>query len=322
MARRALIVGINHYDSFGQLCGAINDAERVAEMLSRHHNGDPNYRCVTLTSNPDTPVTRAALRAALDALFRSTNDEVLFYFSGHGTVTSTGGYIVTQDGNQYDLGISMDELLQRANEANEQESVIILDSCMSGTMGNPRLLQGDGAYGRSLLGSNVSILAASRENEASIEEAGQGLFTNLLLDALDGTAANILGNITLPAIYAHIEGALGPWAQSPIYKTYTTKVSIIRKAAPQIEPAQLRRLTELFPTSNSLYQLSREYEYDHNPVTEKQKIGKLFKDYRDVGLVCAEVPGKDFYWVAQESGALKLTRIGRHFWSLVTDEQI
>lgn len=305
-----------------QLKGAIPDALRVAEMLARHHNGDPNYACVTLTSKHHNPVTRDRLREALAQLFRGTNDEALFYFSGHGAVTNTGGYIVTQDATERDLGISMDELLTLANEAGESESVVILDSCMSGTMGNPRALQGDGPYQRSLLGPNVSILAASRENEESWEEAGQGLFTALLLDALDGMAANLLGNITLPAIYAHIEGSLGPWDQRPIYKTYTARVSIVRKAAPPIELPVLRRLVELFPEPAALYPLSPEYEYDRIPETEKQRIGQLFKRYRNAGLICAEQEGQDFYWVAVDGGSLRLTQLGRHFWSLIKDGRI
>lgn len=325
MARRALVVGVNHYDNYGpemQLKGAIPDAKRVATLLSRHHNDDPNYDCITLTSAPDAPVTRERLRGALDQLFRGTNDEVLFYFSGHGTVTNTGGYIVTQDAKDRDIGISMDELLTLANQAAEQETIIILDSCMSGAMGNPRSIQGDGPYQKSLLGSNVSILAASRENEASIESGEHGLFTTLLIDALDGLAANILGNITLPTIYAHIEGALGPWDQRPIYKTYMTKVSVIRKAQPPIDLVELRRLVELFPEPDALYQLSPDYEYEKVAETEKQSIGRLFKRYRDIGLVCAAQEGDDFYWAAMEARSLKLTQLGRYFWRLIKDRRI
>jgi hypothetical protein len=325
LGRRALVVGINHYDHYGpemQLYGAIPDANAVAELLSRHNNGDPNYDCITLTSGPGDPITRARLRAALAQLFRGTNDDVLFYFSGHGTVTSTGGYIVTQDANHSEIGVSMDELLTLANQAHENESIIILDSCMSGAMGNPQLLQGNGPYQNSLLGQNVSILAASRHNEESYEEAGHGLFTSLLIDALDGLAANLLGNITLPAIYAHIEGSLGPWNQRPIYKTYTSKVNIVRRADPPISLPRLRLLTELFPEPDTLYQLSPEYEYDREPTTEKQKVGQLFKRYRDAGLVGAEEEGKDFFWVAHDSGNLKLTRLGRHFWSLINDGRV
>lgn len=319
MGRRALIVGINQYDNLGPsaaLRGALPDALSVAASLARHHNRDPNYDCVTMTSG--TPaVTRTRLREALERLFRGAEDDVLFYFSGHGTVTDAGGYILTQDAEPKDLGFSMDELLTYANKSRHREAVIILDCCMSGGMGDPQEVNYDGDYQRSLLRQNVSILAASRHNEEAMETGGQGLFTALLLDALDGDAANILGNVTLPSVYAHIEGALGPWDQRPIYKTYTTTVSIIRRAAPHIQPVTLRKLTELFPTQDAGFQLSPNYEYDETPVTDEQKIGQLFKRFRDVGLVCAEQEGQDFYWAAMHSKGLRLTKLGRHFWRLI-----
>lgn len=325
LARRALIVGISHYDNFdpeAQLPGSIPDAQLITDLLQRNDNGDPNYDCVTLMSTEDgEKVTRPVLRDYLGELFRDTNDDVLFYFSGHGTVTPAGGVIVTQDGTHNDLGISMDELLTMANAAKEREVVLILDCCMSGSIGNPSILQ-SGDYQKSLLDQNVTILAASRHNEVSIEVDGQGIFTSLLAEALRGGAADILGNVTLPAIYAYVESALGPWEQRPIYKTYTTSVGILRVAEPQIEKVALRRLTELFDTPDGLYYLDPEYEYDEVPKTEKQHIAFLFKRYRDAGLLRATTRGKDFYWAAMHSQSMELTASGQHIWRLVNANRL
>lgn len=324
MARRALIVGVNKYPKLGAgatLKGAVPDADDIERLLARHSNGDPNYTCIKLTSD-STAVTRVKLRESLAQLFRKTNDEMLFYFSGHGTVTDNGGYILTQDAVHGDLGIPMDEILQHANNAADRDALIILDCCMSGAMGNPQALQGDGAYQRSMLNQHVSILAASRENESAVEAGGHGLFTALLIDALEGAAADIVGNVTLPAIYAHIEGALGPWDQRPIYKTYTTSVSIIRRADPRIPLPTLRRLTELFPDPSFQYQLTPDHEYDKSPQTDAQRIGQLFKRYRDAGLLCAAEEGSDFYWVAMESGHIVLTPLGRHIWRQIKGGRI
>lgn len=320
------MVGINHYDNLGpdaQLPGPIPDAKLIMSLLERNGNGDPNYDCVTLTSTKDgDKVTRAALRDHLAQLFRGTNDDVLFYFSGHGTVTPTGGYIVTQDGALNDIGISMDELLTMANAAKEREVVIILDCCMSGSIGNPSVLQSGGDYQKSLLDQNVTILAASRHNEVSEEAEGQGIFTSLLAEALRGGAADILGNVTLPAVYAYIESALGPWEQRPIYKTYTTSVGILRVAEPQIEKAALRRLTELFDGPDAPYFLTPEYEYNEVAETEKQQIGFLFKRYRDAGLLRAATRGKDLYWAAMHSQSVELTASGQHIWRLVNAKRL
>lgn len=324
MGRRALVVGINHYDHLGpgaQLTGAIPDAQRVANLIARHGDKSPNYACLTLLSDPNRPVTRDRLREALEQLFRPTGDEVLFYFSGHGTVTSTGGLIVTQDARGTDAGISMDDILTLANRAGEREAVIILDCCMSGNMGNPGALNSNGPFQQSILSPNVTILAASAPDEPAVEVGGQGLFTSLLVDALEGTAGDVLGNVTLPSIYAHIEGSLGPWSQRPYYKTYTTSVGIVRKAKPHIDPGTLRCLNTHFPAPGALYGLTPEHEYDESPQTPEQRACQLFKRLRDVGLVESET-GADFYWAAMRSENLRLTQLGRHYWHLIDEGRI
>lgn len=48
---------------------------------------------------------------------------------------------------------------------------------------------------------------------------GHGVFTDLLLQALQGGAANITGQITPGSVYAYIDQALGEWKQKPIFKT-------------------------------------------------------------------------------------------------------
>jgi len=324
LARRALIVGINHYDNLpgSSLQGAIPDALAVETAISRHHDGSPNYACRVLISSLDSPVSRPVLRDELNNLFRSANDEVVFYFSGHGSVTANGGYIVTQDAQLNDIGFPMDEILNLANAAREREVIIVLDCCMSGSMGNPQVLQGDGSYQRSYLDQNVTILAASRHNEMSMEISGQGIFTSLLVDALEGGAADMQGKVTLPSIYAHIEGALGAWEQRPIFKTYTTEVSVIRNAEPKIDAAVLRKLPTIFPSAESLLQLDPSYEYDKIPVTENQLTGWALKKYRDVGLLQIHSDHTDLFWAAEECGTVKLTRLGRHYWRLANGGRI
>src|SRR4051812_39097714 len=100
--RRALIVGIDDY-SFAPLAGCVNDAQALAQLLERDHDGSPNFDVRLLTSD-STTVTRPELRAALQELFADPADVALFYFSGHGTENNLGGYIVTSDATSYDEG--------------------------------------------------------------------------------------------------------------------------------------------------------------------------------------------------------------------------
>src|SRR3954466_9222314 len=107
--RRALCVGIDHYPS-GALHGCVNDAERVAALLSKHQDGTPNFECrkmVAPNAGPLDAVTRSKLKQAVEQLFKDKADVALLHFAGHGTENNLGGYLVTQDAKTYDEGLSM-----------------------------------------------------------------------------------------------------------------------------------------------------------------------------------------------------------------------
>ena len=97
--RKALIVGIDHYGSIDSLHGAANDAHSVKGVLDRHADGTTNFTQPKLmvATSPDTAVTRAELRAAVQDLFRDKVDIALLYFSGHGYIDSTGGFLCASD---------------------------------------------------------------------------------------------------------------------------------------------------------------------------------------------------------------------------------
>ena len=243
--RRALCVGIDEYPS-GPLSGCVSDATRIAAVLSHNHDGSPNFDCLSLLApigSAHDVVTRAIFRDHLDRLFRDPADVALLYFAGHGTVNNLDGYLVTQDAQRFDEGVSLTDVLTSANNSRASEVVILLDSCFSGAMGNPPVARND----RAVLREGVSILTASRGDQPSVETAGGGLFTSLVVDALEGGAANILGSVSTSAIYSYVEAALGAWDQRPLFKAHVSKLIELRCCTPPIQRAILRRLPQLFP---------------------------------------------------------------------------
>src|SRR5947208_6440290 len=105
MAKKALLVGIDAYKNIRELTGCVADALSMRKRLERHADGEGNYDCETLLGEKRrSRVTRPALRGALRKLFADPG-EVLFYFSGHGAVTETGGYLATYDAQRDDWGI-------------------------------------------------------------------------------------------------------------------------------------------------------------------------------------------------------------------------
>lgn len=321
--KKALIVGINNYPS-SPLRGCINDATDVAAILETHGDGSPNFD-VRLCK--DVP-TKSELKGFIIDLFSGVNETALLYYSGHGFINDVGGYLVTPDSKINDEGVSMDEILSIANDSKATNRVIILDCCHSGAFGSPKTTGGKSAH----IVDGVSILTASRDDETSLEINGHGVFTNLLLDALQGGASDLRGHITPGSIYAYIDQALGPWDQRPVFKTNITRFTSIRTVNPQVPPEVLRKLTEYFPTAQKQFSLDPSFEdtntanVEHKIIephakTENVTIFKNLQQLQSVGLI-VPVDEQYMYFAAMNSKSCKLTALGCHYWQLVKDKRI
>ena len=318
--RRALCVGIDEY-AFGPLHGCVSDANRVEAMLRKHEDDSPNFDCKTMIAplgGSQDIVTRTALRANLQLLFKDQADVALFYFSGHGTVNNLDGYLVTQDAKTYDEGVAMSDVLKLANDSKAIEVVILLDCCFSGALGNPPGVDNT----KALLREGISILTASRGDQPSVETGGGGLFTSLVVDALEGGAADVLGAVSAPAIYAYVEAALSAWDQRPLFKSHVARVLPLRRCTPPIDRAILRRLPNIFPLPAEDLLLDPSYERTSPTVDAKNMaiFGDLQSLYR-LHLV-APVDVAHMYDAAMQSKSCRLTPSGRYYWRLAKDGRI
>lgn len=321
--RKALIVGIDAY-SKSPLSGCVNDASELKSIIEANGDGSPNF-AVDLKLNVST---RSELKRGISKLFSGDCDTALFYFSGHGFINELGGYIVTPDAVQFDEGVSMDEVLKLANKSKVKNKIIILDCCNSGAMGSPEITDSK----VSQINEGVTILTASRENEPALEVNGHGVFTNLLLNALHGGAADLRGHITPGSVYAYIDQALGPWDQRPVFKTNITEFTSLREITPQVPIEVIRKLTNYFPTPQDEFSLNPSFE-DTNTKQVIHKVLKpyakpanvaIFKDlqkFQSVGLV-VPVGATFMFFAAMESKSCKLTALGYHYWRLVKDKRI
>ncbi len=268
--KKALIVGINDYPN-SPLNGCVNDANAIGTLLESHGDGSPNFGVKMMTS-PSSSVTRSNLREAIDSLFSGDSDMALLYFSGHGYINSTGGYLVTTDAKKYDEGVSMDEIITLANQSKAKNKVIILDCCHSGALGSPAI----SGSNLSQLAEGLSVLTASRDSEYALETNGSGVFTSLVADALKGGAADIRGNISPGSLYAYVDEALGAWDQRPIFKTNISTFTPLRKISPKIPFETIRKITQYFSTPDSKYSLDPTHEDTETTAIEENV--KIFKD--------------------------------------------
>lgn len=314
--RRALIVGIDDYPG-SPLHGCVNDANAIASVLETHGNGSPNFQILVMTS-PSGDVTRPKLRAAIVKLFATECDIALLYFSGHGLVRSADGYIVTKDAVKDDEGIGMTELLKIANKSPVKNKVIILDCCFSGQMGTPNIESG----GVAQLSEGLTVLTASRASEVAVEKGGRGVFTDLVVSALQGGAADLRGHVTPGSVYAYVDQALGAWDQRPIFRTNVTQFTSLREVSPQVPLETLRKLVTYFPSPQDEHALDPSYE--DTVSGHDSDNARVFKDLQKMEGVGLVVPvGEDhMYYAAMNSKSCRLTALGAQYWRLANEKKL
>ncbi|SCP97908.1 Caspase domain-containing protein [Anaerobium acetethylicum] len=316
------MVGIDDY-SGAKLQGCVNDAKAVAEILEYNENGSKNFDVDLLTDIS----SKAMLVEAVRKLFSGNADVALFYFSGHGYVDEIGGYLVTTDFSRGDMGVAMSTVLKLANDSKCKNRIIILDSCYSGEMGKT------GFEGEcSVISDGVTVLTASLPVESAIEINGHGVFTSLLIAALNGGASNIMGKITPGSIYSYIDQALGAWQQRPVFKTNISQFVSIRDMNAKVPLNVVRSIVELFPETTSEYKLNPSYEFTNSnqiehtliePLANEEnvKVFKMLQKLEGIGVI-EPVDEEHMYFAAMNFKSCRLTAVGQYYWKLAKDKRI
>lgn len=319
--RKALVVGIDYYTSVSPLHGCVNDSHSVKAVLERHADGAVNFSVKLLTSTgPANTVSRLELKDAVRDLFSGDAETALFYFAGHGFIEVTGGYLITSECKSGDDGLSLNDVLVLANGSGARNKVIVLDSCHSGIAGASANHK---AYSAELA-EGITILTASTAEQYATEKNGSGVFTSLLVDALSGAGANLVGDVTPGSVYAHIDQSLGPWEQRPVFKTNVKSFVSLRKVQPPIALSDLQRLSELFPQPGFEFKLDPTYEPEMKgrdpgmplPDPEHTKIFAVLQKYNRLNLL-VPVNAPHMWNAAMESKACRLTALGEHYRRLV-----
>ena len=251
-------------------------------------------------------------------LFQADLHTALFYFSGHGCISATGGMLVTPDFEHYDEGISMDEVLLLANQSKIKDKIIIIDCCHAGGVGIPSITGGTSIY----LSEGTVILTAARQNESALEVGGHGIFTSLLVGALNGSGADISGNITVGSVYRYIDNVLSFWDQRPQFRANLNYFITLRNVRPLIPLSDLRALTECFPQPESIIDLDPSYEFTSASADNTNvALFKQLQKFQSIGLV-RPLDSEHMYFAAMESKSCSLTFLGKQYWKLVKSKKI
>lgn len=323
--RKALCVGINSYIHCPELYGCVNDATAVAQALSRHGDGRINFDVsLVRAEDPSSQVRCQYLKDAILELFSTEAEIALFYFSGHGAIDAFGGYLCASDVTRPDDGVNLEYVMQCAEKSESHNNIIILDSCHSGVAGSPFV---SGASNNAWLKQGTTILAACGRDAYATERNGHGVFTDLLIEALEGGAMNLLGDVTPGSIYSYIDRSLGAWDQRPIFKANIQQFIALRSNPPQISIANLRKIVDIFPNPDAEFSLDPTYEPDKHEVENKcvnkehEATFALLQEFVKLNLVIP-VGEKHMYYAAIHNKSCQLTAQGRHYWKLAKSNRI
>ena len=277
--RKALIVGIDYYDRIGSLSGCVNDAHAVNAVLERHADGRLNFPTPQLVvgTGATQSVSRQDLKDLVRELFAGDAEIALFFFAGHGHVEDTGGFLCASDCTSGDDGLSLAEVMTLANRSKATNKVIILDSCHAGIVGDNPI-----AAGVAEIADGVTILTASTAEQYALEApgGGAGVFTSLFVDALNGSAANLVGEITPGSVYAHIDQSLGPWAQRPVFKTNVKTFVSLRQADAPIDLGRVAGAGSALPHTGTRLQARSELRARACPWGKRQLTAARPRQHR------------------------------------------
>lgn len=317
--KKALIVGIDNYQYTADLRGCVNDANAVANVLVRNADGSLNFDIKIMTSTSENNlVSKYDLEESIQELFSGDDEIALFYFSGHGYTENNNGYIIPSDTQLPGRnGIKMDDIMQWCNMSKIKNKILIFDCCHAGAAGDDKYFSGN-----SIIGEGVTILSACTKGQYALEDNNHGVFTQLLVDALSGSGANILGQITPGSVYAHIDQSLGAWSQRPVFKTNVEQFVCLRQTYPSISSADLRQIVDIFDKPSQEYQLDPSYEPDSECAEpEHTRIFAVLQNMVHVNLV-VPVGEQHMYYAAMKGKKCKLTALGAHYWNLVKNNRI
>jgi hypothetical protein len=155
-----------------------------------------------------------------------------------------------------------------------------------------------------------------------MEAGGRGVFTSLVCLALDGGAADVQGRTNVAGLFAYVEESLGSWQQRPLFKSHVSSLLCLRQVKPAVTLAELQRLTQFFSEADSEFALDPSYEHSHADAIQAHVDDyQVLVAYRNARLI-EVATHSHLYYAAVQGGTVRLTPLGRHYWSLVHEGRL
>jgi WD40 repeat protein len=214
-----LAVAVTQYrDGNLRLKYPVEDAAALAAAMQKQEGG--LYKSVHISALYDEKATRDGLAAAFDemASIVESDDVFVLYFVGHGVTYDKDGeyYFLPVDFRYTDSssisaqGISKDDITRGVAEIKAQKSVLLFDTCDSGSfIETPagRGIEEKTAVDRLARAVGRATIVASSRNELALEGyKNHGVFTYALLQGLSGAAdEQNHGYVSVKGLSAYVE---------------------------------------------------------------------------------------------------------------------
>jgi WD40 repeat protein len=212
-------IGINEYRNPAlDLNYAKADAEAFSQII--RERGSALFKKVEIHQLFDTEATKTNILSLMDELSRivKPEDVLLFYYAGHGSMVENKFFFIPTESVSLYQADKLDQesiyaglIQEKLKNIAALKQIVILDACQSGA--STEILAQRGASEEKALaqlsrGSGVHVLAAagSEQFAAEVSELGHGVFTYIILDALQGSAdgAPRDGNVTIYELKAYL----------------------------------------------------------------------------------------------------------------------
>ena len=191
------VVGIDTYKNPAYALNyAREDAEAFAEAMKK--NGRVLYQKVKIHTLYDASATRANILDTLTSLQSqiSLNDVFIFYYAGHGAMVEQDFFFIPIECTSMYKALANNALSAEVMQASFKnikalKQIIIMDACQSGGSVEILAMRGaneEKAFAQLSRGAGIHVLASagSEQNAKEIAELKHGLFTYVLLQALNG----------------------------------------------------------------------------------------------------------------------------------------
>ncbi|WP_310462906.1 caspase family protein [Sphaerotilus sp.] len=211
-----LAVGVTEYhDADLRLKYAARDAEDIAERF-RQRGGALFKQRVNATALTDARATVANIEATLKAMAAKArpNDTFVLYMAGHGTVLADSGeyhFLPHELVYENDQSISRQAVSQSRLRTWMSwlpvRSLLLLDTCRAGNVVQLASRAGEekGAFASLIRLSNRAVIVASSSDKMALEGyKDHGVFSWVVLDALDNADYDNNGQVDVTDIATHV----------------------------------------------------------------------------------------------------------------------